>query len=431
MEKELVKKILMEFEERKLPQAFERELKLPDEILNGKIRKAVIITGPRRAGKTYFLYQIASSLKSKNILYFNFEDERVVKPSVEDLTLVLESYQELHPESALESLNVFLDEVENVTDWERFVRRLLDRGARVFITGSNSKLLAAEISTALRGRSVSYKINPFSFCEFLKANGITETGDKLIHGNTRFKALTLLEKYLKWGGFPEVALVEDEQLKRQILQEYLLTMMHKDIIERYKVDNIPALENLIKFLISNITSQVSFNKIEQWMNSIGIIVSRTTLIEYSKYLENALAFSYTSKFEYSLKQQTRSLPKVYSTDTGLHTANSFKTTHDTGRIMENMVYCHIAKKGWEIFYDSNGYECDFIIKQGEKITDLIQVCWKLDEETQPREIDGLTNAMKKFKLKKGKIISWNDKKTEEKDGLKIEYIPLMEFLLDY
>ncbi len=427
MEKDLVKKILLEFEEKALPKIVERELELPNELFTSVIRKAVIITGPRRAGKTFYLYQISGRLKGKNILYFNFEDERVVRPTAEDLTLVLESYRELHPEAKMDELFVFLDEIENVDSWDKFVRRALDQGARVFITGSNSKLLAAEISTALRGRSVSFELHPFSFREFLKLNGITDRKDKILYGNSRFKALELLEEYMKWGGFPEVALVEDERLKVSILQEYLLTMMHKDIVERYKVDNLLALENLIKFLVSNISTQVSFNKIEGWMKSIGIPVSRTTLIEYANYLENALAFYFVDKFDYSLKKQSRNLPKVYVTDIGLHTANSFKTSPDFGKIAENVVRSHL--KGTEIYYDANGYECDFLLKKGEKIYDAIQVCWKLDKETKPREVKGLVSAMKKYRLKKGKIINWDYKGNESVGGCKIEYITLLEFLL--
>jgi len=412
-----------------LPKVIERDLVLPEELFTGIIRKAVIITGPRRAGKTYYLYQIATKLKGKNILYFNFEDERVIQPTTKDLTLLLETYQELHPSVKLEDMYVLLDEIEHIENWEKFVRRIIEARARVFITGSNSKLLAKEISTAMRGRSVSFRLNPLSFREFLKLNGINEDNNRILYGSERFKALELLEKYLKWGGFPEVTLAEDERLKTSVLQEYLLTMMHKDVIGRYKVDNVLALENLIKYMVSNISSQISFNKIEGWMDSIDITVSRTTLIEYSKYLENALAFSFVSKFDRSLKAQTRSLPKVYTTDTGLHTANSFKISHDLGRIAENAVYNHLAKDSKEIYYDSNGYECDFILKENYQVTEAIQVCWKINEETKPREIEGLASAMKKFKLKKGKIVNWDYKGMEEKDGCKIEYITLLEFLL--
>jgi predicted AAA+ superfamily ATPase len=429
MKKDLIKKMLLEFEEDELPETFERELRLPEELFNGKIRKATIITGPRRAGKTYYLYGLAKKLKGKSILYFNFEDERVVEPTAEDLTLILESYNELHPDAKLHEMYIFLDEIENVDKWEKFVRRTLDARARVFITGSNSKLLGKEISTAMRGRSVTFRLDPLSFKEFLKIKGIEEETKNIIYGKIRFKAKRLLEEYLKWGGYPEISVVEDDRLKRSILQEYLLTMMHKDVEERYKVDNLPALENLIKYLVTNISTTISFNKIEDWMNSIGINVSRTTLIEYSKYLERAFAFSFVGKFDYSLKKQIRSLPKVYANDVGLHTANSFKFKTDIGRIAENIVYNHLVNGGKEIYYDTNGYECDFVLKEGLKVKEAIQVCWKLDEENKKREVIGLVSAMKKFKLKKGKVVNWDHKASEEIEGLKIEYVPLMEFLI--
>lgn len=428
MKQDLIKKILLEFEEGELPEVFERDLKLPKEVLGGRIRKAVIITGPRRAGKTYYLYHLASILKGKNILYFNFEDERVVQPTSEDLTLILESYFELHPETNLDSLYVFLDEVENIDNWEKFVRRILEKGARVFITGSNSKLLAGEISTALRGRSISFKIHPFSFKEFLKVKGIKDLKN-IVHGKGRFLALKILKEYLKWGGFPEIAFVKEERLKRAILQEYLLTMVHRDVEERYKIDNLIALENLIKFMITNISTPLSFNGIEKWMNSIGIRVSRATLIDYSRYLENAFAFSLINKFDYSVKRQTRSQPKAYASDVGLYTANSFKFSRDKGKIAENVVYNHLLTYEKEIYYDSNGYECDFILKKGEKVVDAIQVCWKIDETNKEREVRGLLASMKKFNLKKGKIVNLDHKNVEKIDGLTVEYIPLLEFLL--
>ena len=281
----------------------------------------------------------------------------------------------------------------------------------------------------MRGRSVSFRLDPLSFREFLRIKGMDGETKSILYGKARFKAKKLLEEYLKWGGYPEIAIVEDERLKRSILQEYLLTMMHKDIEERYRVDNLPALENLIKYLVTNISTTVSFNRVEGWMDSVGIRVSRTTLIEYSKYLERAFAFSFVDKFDYSLKKQARSLPKAYANDVGLHTANSFKFKTDIGRLAENVVFNHLERQGKEIYYDTNGYECDFILKTGEQVTDAIQVCWKLDEENKKREVGGLVSAMKRFRLKKGRIVNSEVKGEEEIDGLKIEYIPLMEFLL--
>jgi len=429
MDKDLIKRMLVEFQKGRPLKTVERELKLPLELFSGNIRKAVIITGPRRAGKTYYLYQLAASLTGKNVLYFDFEDERIIKPKPEDLTLILECYFELYPETKIDGLFVFLDEVENVEGWEKFVHRILERGARVFITGSSSKLLAKEISTAMRGRSVSFRLDPLSFREFLRIKGVSTEPNAVIYGEARFKALKMLEEYMMWGGFPEIALVEEERLKKFILQEYLLTMMHRDVEERYKVENRGALENLIKFLVTNISTTVSFNQIEQWMNSIGIRVSRSTLIEYSGYLESAFSFSFADKFNYSVKKQLRSLPKVYASDVGLHTANAFKYSKDLGRIAENIVYNHLVNSGKDVYYDANGYECDFVVKQGERIVDAIQVCWKLDEENKAREIKGLVSSMKKFRLKEGIVVNSDQKKEEEVEGMKIKYVPMIEFLL--
>lgn len=429
MEKDMVKKILLEFEEGGLPELIQRELEIPAEILEGKISKAVIITGPRRAGKTYALYQIASSLKGKNMLYFDFEDERVVKPSVSDLTLILDSYLELHPDAGIGGLYVFLDEIENVDGWEKFVRRILDHGARVVITGSNSKLLAGEIATSLRGRSVSITVQPFSFREFLIARGVAEPRDRILYGKARYGALRLLEEYAKWGGFPEVALVDDEKLKMQILQEYLITMMYRDVVERYKVANLPALEHFIKYIVTNISKPLSFNSISEWMKASGVDVARGTLIEYAKYLQNAFSFYFVGRFDYSLKAQARSRKKVYAADVGMHTANAFKFSEDRGRIMENIVFMHLNGPGRTLYYDANGYECDFVIVERGAVSGVVQVCWKLDKDSKEREVKGLVSAMKKFKLKQGTLVSWDHSGEEKVDGMTIRFVPLLEFLL--
>ncbi|MGD2151505.1 MAG: ATP-binding protein, partial [Desulfobacterales bacterium] len=259
MIKDNLKVVLTEFHESPLPDLIERNLAFNFSILDAPINKVITIIGPRRAGKTYFLFQIMKKLLEKenhitDIIYINFEDERILPMTGQDLQYVLEAYFELHGKT---DPFIFLDEIQNIPGWEPFVRRLNDKGYRVFITGSNSRMLGREIATALRGRTLTYEIFPFSFKEFLLANKITPEKN-LLYGKMRHRIKTLYEDYFFSGGYPEIALVQDRSIKGRILQDYFNTIFYKDLVERYRIKNTELLKQWLNALLMNLSSRISF-----------------------------------------------------------------------------------------------------------------------------------------------------------------------------
>ena len=222
MNKDTIKKIIIEFHESELPEMIQRDYRI-----NIKTNKIITLIGPRRSGKTFFLYNIIKLLENtdvekKDIVYVNFEDPRIYPFSAKDIDILIEAYLELYPKRSAPYL--FFDEVHEITDWERAIRYLDDKKQyKIFLTGSSSKLLSTEIATALRGRTISYKIFPFSFLEFLKTRNI-EVNDKTIYSKTRFSVINQFGEYMSYGGFPEVVLEDNEPTKLRILQEYFTTI---------------------------------------------------------------------------------------------------------------------------------------------------------------------------------------------------------------
>ena len=226
----------------------QRKLQIPD------TKKVISIIGSRRVGKTFYFYQLINNLidneiNPEQILYLNFEDDRVLPISTDELNGIIEAYYELYPEQIKNMLYFFFDEIQNIDGWELFIRRIHDRkNIKIFVTGSSSKLLSREIATSLRGRTLSYYLYPLSFEEFLKFKQISLVED-FEYTSMRFKIKQLFNEYLHIGGFPEIAL-ESEELRQPILQNYFDMLIYRDLVERFSIRNITLLKNLVKFLIT-------------------------------------------------------------------------------------------------------------------------------------------------------------------------------------
>ncbi|MEO2152774.1 MAG: ATP-binding protein, partial [Thermococcus sp.] len=251
------------------------EVKLPKS-------RALAIVGPRRAGKTYFLFQLWDELdgERRKSLYVNFEDPRLIGATSNDLMEMLRVYYSLVELPKNEKLTFLLDEVQAVEGWERFVRYLLDRRHRVILTGSSSRLLSKEIATVLRGRAVTLNLYPFSLHEVLKL----KIGNKLPSLEVKGKVLGVLRDCLEWGSYPEVVL--QPELRRELLREILDVTIYRDIVERWRVDNIKALRFLFRLLARS--SHTSITKLHSTMKSLGIAVGKPTLANYIEYLNDAL-----------------------------------------------------------------------------------------------------------------------------------------------
>jgi len=437
MEKTILKQIIKEFQEFKFPKIYPREIEVP---LNSK--KIIAISGPRRSGKTFLLfYLIQKLLKQKvpkeRILYINFDDPRLLPFSAKEMENLLESFFELYP-SLKDKLNfAFFDEIQNVKNWETAIRRIQDsQNFRIFLTGSSSKFLSKEIATSLRGRAINYEILPFSFREILLVKDI-QPKEEIFYSKTRFFVKKIFEQYLSEGGFPEVVLEKNKGIKIRILKEYLETMFFRDLVERFNVKNQSVLREMIKYLTTNISSQFSLNSFWKWIKQTYPTTKRTVL-NYASFLEEIGLFFFVKKFSFSLKEQTQTPKKVYLVDNGLRTALGFKFSQDLGKILENTAFLKLKQKQtknllMEIFYwrDYQGREVDFVVKEGKKINQLVQVCENLENpKTKEREIRSLLKVSQELKCKNLLILTLEKEGEEKIKDKKIKFLPLWKWLLE-
>ncbi len=411
--KTTIKKIISEFHEKGLPELIERDIELPQ---YKQISKGVVITGPRRAGKTFLLFQIMKKKKPNitSFLYLNFEDERLRGLDGKDLGLTLDAYYELYPKN---KPLLFLDEIQNVGGWSNFIRRVIDQGFEVYLTGSNSKLLSKDIAEALRGRVKEIRLYPFSFKEFLKAKQIT-LGKNWEYSKEQFIVKNAFTEYINLSGFPEIVLEKDISL----IDSYYNDLFYRDLISRYSLKNEVLLDKFLKYLASNYGANFTINKFRNFMKSIGLPCSTSTLYEYTKMVEDVFYAFLVRKFEKSFKKKEGSPRKSYIIDQGFW--NFFGQDIDKGRALENIVFINLLRKGCDVFFHKNSNECDFILPK-EKLA--IQVCSYLNPENQKREIDGLIDGMKRIAADKGLIITLDQEDTLD-GGIKI--IPAWKWLLE-
>ncbi|MCD6247559.1 MAG: ATP-binding protein [Candidatus Diapherotrites archaeon] len=403
----------------RLPKAMPRELKVP---LNSNF--IISIIGPRRAGKTYFLFSLYE--KNKDALYFNFEDSRLTDIEPKELRGLIRTFIEIYGKKPK---YLFLDEIQNIAGWEKIVRELHDlKKYRIFITGSSSKLLSREIATQLRGRSLSYILLPFSFREFLKFKGIK--AEKLLSKDEEARIKNLLRKYMEFGGFPDVI---KSQEKIKILKEYSDLILFRDFVERHKIKNLDLARALHMFIIQNYSKEISvrglFNKLK-----IKLHVSKDTVYEYIANLQDTMFFFFLKKFSKKVHLRETWPKKVYLCDTGLTKVTRF--TPDWGRLMENIIFTELLRKTnekplMEIFYFKNhGSEVDFVIKEGLKVKQLIQVTYaSARDEIGRREIKALLKAGKELKCKNLLVITWDYEDEEKIESRKVKFLPIWKWLL--
>lgn len=429
--KEIFKLIIKEFHEIELPEAKERDLILPQ-----KTSKIITISGPRRAGKTYYFYQIIRQLKKKvansRIIYLNFEDDRLLPMSADNLADLIEAYFELYPENKTKEVYCFFDEIQNIKNWELFIRRIYDKEkVKIFLTGSSSKLLSKEIATSLRGRTLNYQIFPLSFGEFLKFKNI-ELDKDFSYSKTRFQIKKLFEEYLIFGGFPEVVL-EESDLKLPVLKNYYDLMIYRDLVERFAVRNTAFLKSLTKYLLTNVSATFSVNAYYQSLEK-SLKPAKETVLEYLSHLQEIELIFLAPIFSYSLKVQQVNPKKNYVIDNGLRNTVSFRFSQDFGRLLENLVFVELKRRNKEIYYHKQKKEADFVVKGNLKTSQAIQVTQELNDNNKERELGGLLEAMSEYQLRDGLILT-RDQEEEviEKIGrrkVKIKITPVWKWLLE-
>jgi len=360
---------------------------------------AMIISGIRRCGKSTLLGQIKSQLQG-NSLSINFEDPRLSGFDASDFL----RFDEIVKEKKVEIL--LFDEIQNVKQWENYIRYKLDEGFSIFITGSNAALLSKELGTKLTGRNLQTELFPFSYLEFCL---FTEQP----------KGTQSLQDYIVKGGFPEYLLSLNEEILMRLFNDIVI----RDVAVRYNIRNHIVLQQLAVYLISNTGKLISANGLKKLFN----INSSTTVLEYLSFLQDCYLLQFIHKFSYSLKVQQFNQKKVYAIDSGLINTVSTSFTSDMGRKFENLVFIELRRQFQKIFYFSEKKECDFIVFKNNKINDIIQACYELTTENLDREISGIVEAMIFFNLKTGTIITFNQKDEFKVDDKIITAIPFFEW----
>ncbi len=391
----ILRMLLYEWKDRKLPSTIGRDIHL-DTLPQQGTNNATVITGFRRVGKTYLLYEAIEKLLETyprdEVVYINFEDERIISATTDLLTDLIPEIQAVYGKKPT---YLFMDELQLIPHWSKWVRRILDTESimQIFITGSSSKMSSAELPTELRGRAWEVKVNPLTFKEFLRFKKVNVDFEKTAFVKDEMARFRFFfDEYLTFGALPAVVLTSQEK-KQELLQSYFQTVVQKDIAERHTIDNDTALRTLLKLLLNS--SYITISKLANSLKSMSIPVGKSTIDNYLSYIESSYFMNELYIYNQAVINQLQYPRKVYFIDTGFMTALSTKFSKNMGRLFENIVFHKLARENETIHYykDDKGNEVDFAILSEGKTTALYQVCYDLtDEETQSREVKALIKA---------------------------------------
>jgi len=426
--KEILERLFGDFLERPIP-----ELTRRDALLNPLSGKALALVGMRRVGKTYLCYQrigelLDSGIERERILYLNFEDDRLFGFSLSDFQIILDVFYAAAPEKKSSHCYFFFDEIQNVPNWERFVRRLIDtEEVSVIVTGSSAKLLSAEIATGLRGRSVDVEVFPFSFQEYLDHHAIQISHKQPIGARTRLLLNQQAELYCRKGGLPELQKLPQDRA-REVAQSYVDAVVLRDVIERHGVSNVEALRALLYQVLREPATKLSIHKVYQDFKSRGLRVSKDDLYAFMRHLADAYLLFQLPLWTRSEKKRQVNPKKVYVIDNGILDGYSTQMTADQGAFLENLVFITLRRRISELgYYETRqGYEVDFVYGEAGR-TVLVQAAWSLKNvRTREREIRALLQADQELENCRKQIVTLDEETTLE-DG-EIEVLPLWKFL---
>lgn len=382
-----------------------------------------VILGPRRAGKSVFALRL---LKDKSFAYFNFDDESLPGEEKINLDELMTELKLAYPETKY----ILFDEIQNLPNWELFVNRLHRAGYNLVLTGSNASLLSKELATHLTGRHIPIEIMPFNFREVLKAKQYEFAADKLLLPDEKANFLAILSQYLNSGGYPEVVIKDVDT--RGYLDVLFDAVLFKDVVKRHKVRFSQQIDNLGSYLINNFSSRYSPKKLA---NVLGF-KSQVTLENYLGYLTEAYLIFFLERHSSKAGMRLRSSKKTYVVDNGLITAKAVQHSPDTGKLMENLVFTELVKKGnrpnRELFYykTRNDREIDFVLKKGYEAVELIQVSYEsVNPDVEEREVKALVEAGKELGVGKLTVLTWGERRDIKKAGGVIRFRPLWEWLL--
>lgn len=371
----------------------------------------------RRCGKSVLLQQIRDKLPQKDY-FFNFDDDRLGNFTVEHFQQLYEVLIELYGEQNY----FYFDEIQNIPGWEHFVKRLYNSGKKIFITGSNARMLSKELGTYLTGCYISIELYPFSFSEFLifreQKNLLGDISGTVARGEIQ----SAFNNYLRQGGFP-IYLKSEDGIVLKTLYDNIL---YKDVMVRNQIVNEREVKELVYYTVSNIGKPLTYTSLTKVVG----VKNPTTVKNYLEYIENTYLLFTLSKLDYSVKAQLRNPKKVYAIDNALVSRLGFHFSGEEGRLLENMVFIELRRRGGEVFYHSSGNaECDFVVREGFRVTQAIQVCYLFDNfETRKRELRGIQDAMDAYQLSEGIIITSSHEEVVEYEEKKIYILPAWKWL---
>lgn len=433
--KELIKNILVRNQERD----FSKGLMARGTDLTLGLDKIQAIIGPRRVGKTSILSLAIDQLRKKStilphqLVYFNFEDERLSFADPAQLDLLLQAWQELHPKASLAEAHFFFDEVQAAKGWEKFINRINESYTkRIYFTGSNSAVLHTNIQSVMRGRSIAIELLPLSFGEYCTFKGVKPS----LYGDGKSLTLVTFQQYLEMGGYPETVRLPNRNVHTAYLQEYYRAMLLRDIVEYNQLSNYSYLRQLYRMAASSIGKTISVRRLYNQLRANQFQVGVNAVYDAMQMAENAYLFKRIGRFDYSDSKSEKSDKKIYWLDNGLLNANHAQHTENKGLLLENLVFQALYKR-YGTIYDTNVYyynepnhECDFVVKtkEGEQLP--IQVCRSLQlPETKKREMKGLIKACHYSNAKEGWILTEEEEEELETEGIKVFVKPVWKWLL--
>lgn len=432
--------LIAEFQEATLPPLTRRDIHLPH-----VPRKANVILGMRRAGKTCLLFQeigrlLETGIDRRDVLYANFEDDRLQPAAPDLLADLLETFYRSNPAARQRTAYLFLDEIQTVPGWPRFVRRVLDtEHVRVYVTGSSAKLLHAEVATELRGRGLATEVFPFSFAESNAAAGVESPATLPPGPKLRSQIQRRLLSYLDIGGFPEVQSMPI-LARVQTLQDYIELVLLRDVVERHRIENVTAARAFVRTLLQSTARRFTVNKVHADLRSRGLRVSKDLLHALLEHVQDAYLVFTAPVFSRSARARATNPRKVYCIDSGLAWAMSHVTAADIDARLENTVFLHLRRQHGRLlqgeiayYLTKSGREVDFVVGNldDRRAGRLVQACVTLaDAATREREVTSLAEAMEETGVGQAEIVTLHEEEQIETETGAIRVAPAWRWLLE-
>jgi predicted AAA+ superfamily ATPase len=413
--KQLLKKVIADQQQNLLWNPKNIVRALPDKMV--KSPEILVVSGVRRCGKSTLLQQIRATLPEQNF-YLNFDDERLVGFSVNDFQTLHEVFIELFGEQK----TFYFDEIQNIPEWERFIRRLYDYGYKVFVTGSNAAMLSRELGTRLTGRYLRWELFPFSFNEFLAFKGKKITAGDLLSTSGKASIVRQFNDYFKQGGFPLYLSDGNGDYLKSLFEN----IIYRDVMVRNNIRNEQEILTLTRYLAGTVAQPSTNNSLSKIIN----VKHATTVRKYISCLENSYLIYQISKYDVSFKKQLHNPKRTYFIDNALARKFGFNFSDNNGQMLENLVLIELKRRGKEVYYHQDKQECDFVLKEGNHICEAIQVCYSFGSgKTKEREITGLSEAMVQYNLSKGLILTYDVEETVRINRKTIAIMPVWKWLM--